>query len=632
MNNMPNVVNVARSQKHRSTFPLDFQHLTTIDFGKTNVTYATELVPGDEFDINISSMIQLAPMVVPTMGQCKLFTRAFFVPYRFVWRYWEDFFAQLTVSAVDGTVVPSTVPTFLPTDLFEFFIDSQYGLTTIVTQSVADFTYLGSSYKFTYEGRIAYQLALGLGYNLVPLSTDINFTEPYSFLPLLSLVKVFRDYYVNPNFDYSEIDDAIFNIDSNLRQDTTEDRGQHKSYLGLFFAFCLYGWFESDVFTSAWAGPENVNYVPVGKFKQQRVSTGDFGDSGYIYQNDDGTGAGLSNTNDYVTSPYSPSESNSRPSLSSLGNLSPSSRPISSLVRITELGLNLLKQVRNFVIRQNVAGGRYVDQLLSRFGIHLSDNETKRAKFVGTFESDIHISRVDATAAGTDGLQSSSLGDFTGRGTMSGNGHFHFKNDDNDFGFFVVISHLMPRTSYFQGDKMHTRHVNFNDFFNPDLEDVGMAPIPNLAVFNDYRNSSDVTTNASVLDSVFGFAPNYWEYKSQMDYLSGDFRCDSINQELKSFQLMRELDPPVTIGQGSDTSNAVLGEEFMRMNEKSVNRYNRIFLDQNNDADHFIASFMFNIRATRPMNSLGNSMVALLNEHGNDVGELVKVRPNGKYF
>lgn len=618
MNNFPHVLNVAKAEKHRSTFPLDCQHLTTMDFGKTNVTYSTELVPNDEFDIDVSTMVQLAPMVVPTMGRCTLYTRAFFVPYRFIWKYWEDFFSQNQV-AFDGTTVPSKVPSFNLGQLMSFIVASKggnYGFgNTLVFEftepnpdEVYDFGWKGNSYRWTYLGRAVVQILQGLGYSVMGASlsstADMDFQETeYSFLPFFCLLKVFRDYYVNSNYNFTSIDKIL----SGVTTDTTE-------IFMSFLQFCTWAWFESDVFTSAWAAPENANYVSGGKFKQQVINTSSYGDNGI----------GPSDSAQFVRSSF---DNNSRPNLSSYTSSSASSVVSSNLSRVTQLGLNLLKQVRNFVIRQNVAGGRYVDQLLSRFGIHLSDNESKRSKFIGSFESDLSISRVDATAAGTDGSLTSSLGDFTGRGTMSGNGHFHFKNDSNDFGMLLIISHIMPRTSYYQGSKMHTLHTSFNDFFNPDLEDVGMAPIPYLGVYAD----GNYSPGTSWLNGVFGFAPNYWEYKTQLDFLTGDFRFPTLSQDLKSFQLMRKLKAPFA-GSEDTGQQARLLESFQRFSGEDAAEYNRMFLVQDVSADHFICSFVFKIRATRPMNSLGNSILAELNEHGNDVGQLVKVRPNGKYF
>lgn len=589
MNNFPNVLNVAKAVKHRSTFPLDFQHLTTMDFGKTTVLHAMELVPGDKIDIDLSCVSQLSPLIVPTMGECNLYVRAFFVPFRFVWKDWEEFFSQFS-HRKGSTSAFNSVPNLFDLELWQYFI-SDRGLVEIIPDDREyDFIDDQHRYKLTYKGRLIYQILLGLGYTLYPCSIRRKY---YSALPLLCLVKLFRDYYVNPNYDYVTIDNYL-NNESWTQSLLIAD-------ISAMLDFVAFGWYEGDLFTQAWANPETVGYSDV--YKTQSISV---------------VSEGL-NLEDIYGPTGTISDSITK------RNSSPIESP-----DITQRSLNILKQIYNFSLRQASSGARYVDQLLSRFGIKLNENEAKRSHFIGSTIFDTQISRVDATSAGTDGTNTSALGDFTGRGILSGNGHFHYENKHNDFGMLIFVAHIMPRTNYYQGVKPAVNHLNFNDFFNPDLEDIGNAPIRQIEVFADWNNIDVLNQDAPTLDGVFGFAPNYYDYKSQQSYLTGDFRCKTLNKDLESFQLFRTLCSPRAPEQGA--TPAELNENFQKFNERNVTDWNRIFLNQSNDADHFICSFMFRQRVTRYMNSLGNSLLAELNEHGNDVGDIIKVRPNGKYF
>lgn len=620
MNNMPNVLDVAKAQKHRSTFPLDFQHLTTMDFGKTSVVHSKELMPNDKVDIDVSLMCQLAPMVVPTMGSVNCYLRGFFAPYRFVWKHWESFF--MGREHPEGSLKYCThVPQLTNVSIWEMFHLSQYEFSTIVNTSIDaqnyDFMFRTSDgvdrfYKFTAKGRAALQILVGLGYPFSVVDSrdesGSGYGLSYSALPLLSLVKVFRDYYVNPNFDYTLID-SILNDDM-LSDVSTHGYQLTPLQLGNLVQFCLFGWYESDIFTSAWANPEMPGYSTI--YNSSAIS---------------------------VPQSFNP-----------YNTIIPANQNDSVVTNMTydflsQTGLNMLKAVRNFILRRSVSGARFVDQLLSRFGIRLNESEARRSIFIGSAEYNPEISRVDATAAGQNGDVSSSLGEFTGRGIMKGNGHFYYENTHNDFGQLLFISHMLPRTSYYQGIKPENLHMSLNDFFQPDFEDVGNAPIPNMVVCDDLPLSRSAlldTDAASFLPpkGVFGFAPNYYEYKTQFDYLSGDFRCRSINSELRSFDLMRKLNMfyqpaaalnvlPSDLVEGT---TAMLGEQFMIADGQSVDQFNRLWLNQTDDADHFICSWFFKVRATRDCNSLGNSLLAELNEHGNDVGDVIKVRPNGKYF
>lgn len=624
MNNFPNVLKIAKAQKHRSTFPLSFKHQTTMDIGKTCVLHSMEVMPNDEIDINLNCFSQLAPLVMPTMGEVQLYVRAFFVPYRFTWKHWEEFFANLS-HAKGKTASIQSVPLINSDTIWHVLTQSKYS-THYDAESGANIKkdfYEGFSdgpaasnigWVLNPLGRLAQQILHGLGYTVMPhISDGVGIDSiDMSALPLLALAKVFRDYYVNPNYDYVDIDsildgDFLVNVDRELSNEVFET----------LIDFVSFGWFENDLFTSAWANPESVGYTASYKSSSVIVNTDP-----------------SEEIEEYI---YSASQNNN----GSLTNINSSDNVFS------QRGLNVLKSIYNFSLRQAAAGVRYVDQLLARFGIRMPENEARRALFLGSSVFDTQISRVDATSTGSatfpdGGTLYSALGDFTGRGVMSGNGHFHFKNDKNDFGMLFFVAHLMPRTDYYQGLKPHVNHIYFNDFFNPDLEDIGNAPIKNSEVFADWIDSYMYNYNNGnqsgnhFLKGVFGFAPNYYEYKSQMSYLTGDFRCNSINAELNSFQLMRKFHAPdadsVIEDYNETTSEPVLNEQFQKFNSTNVKDYNRIWLTKSDSADHFIMSFYFDVRATRDCNSLGNSLLAELNMHGNDVGDLVKVRPNGKYF
>lgn len=630
-NSFPNVFKVSKQTKHRSTFPLDTRTMTTMDFGKTNVSFCMELAPNDEIDLSSDVLCQLAPMVVPTMGQVVLHNRLFFVPYRFVWKGWEDFFSQKALSSDgSGTSAPTHVPYLDSSTISSWFFDTSTSahdpLVEVSTESGYDF-YDGQTYfQCNYRGRLCSSILYALGYTIFPEKSSDRI-HSYSALPLLSLVKIFRDFYVNPNYDYSSID-AILNL--HVRSGST-NLALTVQELDDCMNFVSHCWYEGDILNQAWASPETPGYATTGisngQFNVQGVDAASFGDNGYL------TNATVRGFN-RVESVFGldPNINDGVPQLTSLVDGNGSMQ--TGLGHLTEVGLNLLKSIRDFTLRQGIAGGRYIDQLLSRFGIHLSDEASKRSTFIGSFTCDVNISRVDATAAGesnnTGYGSSTSLGDFTGRGTMGGNGHFHYKNKD-DFGFLIMVSTLLPVNDYYQGIKPHCDRVKFYDFFNGDLEDVGLAPIPMRQVFYDYYSQDEFASNDVYEDSVFGFAPNYWQYKTNFSTLTGDFRLRSKNAEIRSFHMFREL-APISNPRGRGGIPAILDEEFQRATRRSVRVFDKIFIDQDDDADHFIVSFKHQVRATRDMGSIGMSITNLIKEHDSDVANLVKVRPNGKYF
>lgn len=590
---IPQLQILPKAVKTHSSFPIGGVHVSTANFGATHIGYALEVLGTDKIDIDVSTFVQLQPMVSPTMGECNMFTRFFFVPYRFICSYYEDLFSGKQYTIRDGRTVetPNRVCQLNTQHISTIFFglpESEYAV-VVEGDEKPDFIKASSpqgaqtKFRLNLKGKRIRQILHGLGYKVTPEGYGMK-----SALPLLALAKIFRDFYVNPNFNYTDIDLILNSWRDNLSV----------SDLTKIFDFVEWSWFDNDIFTSAWAQPEIPGYSNI--FKSQSVS---FEING---------GSDLQSIN----------------SPSSLNSVAPDYTTYSDVeFGISQYGLNILKAIRNFTMRQTAAGGRYIDQLLSRFGISLDAHESKRAQFLGSVVSHLNISRVDATAAGNGPLGGSELGDFAGRGTMAGNGHIHFECNKDDAGIIIAINHIIPVMHYYQGVAPYINHLELNDFFQADLENVGTKPIPYSEVFAEYNSSVDQMQDDDG-HAVFGFAPNYYEYKIGRDILSGDFINDSRNTELESFELFRRLAPAY---KGSSDS-ARLGEQFMRMNEKEMLKFNKIFLSTDGYIDPFILHQSYRINANRPMNSIGTSLFAELKEHGNDVGSAVKVRPNGKYF
>lgn len=620
---MPNKVSVPTSVRNHSNISLNGINLTTMDFGVTNVGYFQEILPNDHVEGNINTFVQLSQLIVPTMGHAKMYSRAFFVPYRFVWNAWEDFASN---KMLHKNNLISTVPWISNRNLSDFFFPYSGSSVPDDGYSTAMYTVVGLNEAYDFNvgfavnpqdstrtvnahvvltpfARDCYSMLRSIGYSVNPLASSVNTMvseEKYSALPLLALLKIYRDMYVNPNYEYQDVDELL-----------TKGSSYHVNVVDLttIMTFCHYAWYTPDVFTSAWASPEEVGYTP-NFYKIVQIVNSITDDSDYLDETI--TSARNSGGADIITTIKS--------------------RVDSSFDYTSQQGLNILKAVRNIVMRRNAAGGRYIDQMLSQYGIRLSPNEARFTQFVGFGESDLNISRVDATAAGSDGVNVSALGDFTGRGTMSGNGHFEFDVDNNDFGCLIVLNHIVPDTHYYQGINPQLLHMTKEQFWNGDLETVANAPIPYSALYGQYKDVALLLRDKAqdFLGSVFGFSANYWENKIGRDILSGDFLLGSRNTELDSFHMFRTLAPA---SNNADAGNAaVLSPQFQQMTDDNIKSYVKIFNETSNFNCHFIVHQHFDVNVNRTVFPLQETLVHELKEHGDAVGSLVTVRPNGQYF
>lgn len=75
----------------KSVFDLSYEKKFTCDLGQLIPVMLDEVVPGDYWTIGNNALVRCQPLVAPVLHEINLYTHYFFVPYRILWEYWEDF-------------------------------------------------------------------------------------------------------------------------------------------------------------------------------------------------------------------------------------------------------------------------------------------------------------------------------------------------------------------------------------------------------------------------------------------------------------------------------------------------------------------------------------------------------------
>ena len=85
-------VNPINLDIQRSKFVRPSTHKTTFNAGNLIPIYVDEVLPGDTFKMNMSSVIRMSTPIYPVMDNANLDVYFFFVPNRLVWDHWKEFF------------------------------------------------------------------------------------------------------------------------------------------------------------------------------------------------------------------------------------------------------------------------------------------------------------------------------------------------------------------------------------------------------------------------------------------------------------------------------------------------------------------------------------------------------------
>lgn len=232
-------------------------------------------------------------------------------------------------------------------------------------------------------------------------------------------------------------------------------------------------------------------------------------------------------------------------------------------------------RLQEFLERSMRGGARYVEHVLSFFGVHSKDARLQRAEFLGGGKSPVVISEVLSTFDSTETAGATMYG----HGVSAGSNH-SFSRGFSEHGYIVGIMSVLPRTAYQQGiDKMWLKRDRY-EFFYPQFAHLGEQAVLNKEVYLDW-----LETTSGDNDKVFGYTPRYAEYKYRQSSVHGDFR-----DNLDFWHMGRKF-----------SSRPALNQAFVEANPANMNR---IFADTT-DTDKLYVQLYNDVKAIRPMPIFG---------------------------
>ena len=600
MSKFPNRVKVATAITSRSNLDLSCQHITTGNFMDYLVSKRMRLVPDQSVEVSHRLFSRVDPLEVPTYGDSTIRTRVFWVPYRTVMPAWNDFIEDTVHNYTNGS--PSLVPyahRIKNSTFVNFFtrttdtVDHPAPSELSTNLDTCDFVVINSAgqavgFNLTPYGSRALKLLQQCGYainfNLYGATDSSNSTETYhSALPLLCIAKVYYDWYYQNQYIN---DDWAMSLDSMFNYDSTLDFAE---------AFHSNGWldhimrvitkvnYDSDYFVSAWDNPVGPTSGSMSSVDIPDVSMVNAGHYNTVKIDSDGT-------------PYL--------------NSTDASSALTSLGRniLSQYSLTALKSLTDYVKRKQIAGARVFDRYLAEFGITLESEMLKRSVYLTDYIQEVNVGDVTSTAdtiSDTDGdVRGSQLGSYAGKAISVGDFNT-FSFDALEYGEIVVVSTIIPRTAYYQGQDKTTMSQTRMDFWLPEFDALGVQSLDTREVFvpmdsrEQYPVGTTTYTKLNYNNYVFGFVPRYAECKRGVDMITGDFRLRSRDAGKDSWTTFRDLTPSFKSRGIAETKH---DRTFTTGADSS--QYNRLFYITDDTYDHFKIENTFNIKYSFPGKSL----------------------------
>lgn len=227
------------------------------------------------------------------------------------------------------------------------------------------------------------------------------------------------------------------------------------------------------------------------------------------------------------------------------------------------------------------AGTRYVESILSHFGVKSPDARLQRPEYITGAKTNVMISEVLNTTGETAGLPQ---GNMAGHGIATMNGKLG-KYYCQEHGYIIGIMSIMPVTAYQQGIPRHFLKTDDQfKYFWPSFAHIGEQEVDKREVM---LQSSPVYNG-----TPFGYVPRYAEYKYNPSRVAGEFQTT-----LAHWHLGR-------IFSGEVGELPELNQEFIECNP----RYD-IFAVTDENVDHFYCHIYHTIKALRPMPKFGTPSI-----------------------
>ena len=496
-----NPLDRAKVAVHRSSFDLSSKKLFTAKIGEILPVYWQIAIPGNKYKISSDWFTRTVPVNTAAYTRIKEYYDVYAVPLRLISRALPQAFTQMTdymTSAASVaanterlTQVPFTSLGTISTEIARFVGDDivddagfnkSYGACKLLdylgygafigtgNQQKSEITknYLGTTYSSDGQNPLIY-----------------GTTMMVNLLPLLSYQKIYFDFYSNSQWEKHLA--YAYNVDYWT--------GGEMNTSGEWFKI-RYSDYPKDYFMGVLPASQYGSVAVLPSVASELPSTS-------VYAS--------GNVNSSILNPASGTSVQANSPQDTIPRTVRLNSDLSALsIRATEY-LQRWKEVVQFSSKD------YSDQMRAQFGIKAPEYMGNHSHFVGGWSNVININEVLNTNLEADNSQAV----IAGKGVGSMSGHTLTYDCGAEHCVLMIVYHAVPLLDWsLKGHNPQLLCTNISDFPQPAFDQLGMQPVPALAL-----NNSPSSPKGNI-----GYNLRYWQWKSNIDTVHGAFRPSAAYQ------------------------------------------------------------------------------------------------------
>lgn len=233
----------------------------------------------------------------------------------------------------------------------------------------------------------------------------------------------------------------------------------------------------------------------------------------------------------------------------------------------------------------------YRDQIKAHFGVNVPSSDSHMAQYIGGIARNLDISEVV-----NNNLQGEGEAVIYGKGVGTGTGSMRYSTGSR-YCILMCVYHCMPVLDYnISGQPSQLLATSVDELPIPEFDNIGMESVPTVQLFNSKLFSSSIVK----VDSILGYNPRYYGWKTNIDRIHGAFTTT-----LKDW--VAPIDDSYLYNWFSDNSagSGAVQWPFFKVNPNTLDDIFAVKADSTWETDQFLVNAYVGCKVVRPLSRDG---------------------------